>query len=286
MAYNLDSYFVDLDEITNYLMSNPFVTSSDFFYGSKREIPKEIQERVERAYEYRGTIIDNSDLERISPFLAGTDDEELRERNKVYFTFTWDLQDWQKEKSLRNKCKPYEKSDPIFQETKLWERLTTNDQDLVELTRDDEIEDEIIKIKENYYRTDGSLNPSTIRFLKSLFHDYPESKLWLRLSGGEKYSTKPLKILNEEAIIPAEKAWWKKLELHHNGKRKVAEYQNIDISLPTNQDRYWDKKVRGIDKLQVEWHRKNPDSLSMMMEELPERWLRVLPNSSLHFYSI
>ncbi len=40
--------------------------------------------------------------------------------------------------------------------------------------------------------------------------------------------------------------------------------------MPENFERYWDKNVKGINKLQVEWHRKNPDCLSMMMEELPE----------------
>lgn len=221
MAYDLDNYFDDLDEITNFLMSNPFITSTDFFYDRNKEIPEEIQKRVDRAYNFRATIIDKNDLERINPFIASIEDDDLKERNKVNFTFTWDLQDWQIEKELRNRCKPYEKSDPIFQETKLLERLTTNDKDLVEINREDEIEDEIIKINQNYYRTDRSLNASTIRFLKTLFLQYPDSKLWIRLSSGKKYSNKPLKILNEEAIIPADKVWWKKLEITTMEKPKL-----------------------------------------------------------------
>lgn len=273
MSYNLDTYFQDLDDIANFLISNPFITTTDFFYDREKEIPVDIKEKVQRAHDYRATIIDNNDLARIRPLIEAIEDEDLKKRNTVYFTFIWDIQDWQREKEIRNRCKPYENTDAIFNGTDLWDKLTTNDQDLVELAKDDEIDDEIIKIKGKYYRTDRSLNAETIRFLKKLFIQYPDAKLWLRLASNEIYNAKPPKFLLEEVIVPADKLWWKTLAVYHNGKGKVSEYQNIDISLPENIDRFWDKKIKGIDKLQVEWHRKSADVLSMMMEELPEMTL-------------
>lgn len=273
MSYDLGTYMQDLDDLANFLISNPFITTTDFFYNRDKDIPTEIMEKVTRAHDYRATIIDANDLARIRPLIEGIDDEDLKKKNTVYLTFIWDIQDWQQEKSIRSRCKAYEATDAIFKGTGLWDKLTTSAMDLVELSREDEIDDEIIKIKDRYYRTDRSLNAETIRFLKKLFSQYPESKLWLRLAGNEIYTTKPPKMLLEEVIIPADKLWWKTLAVFHNGKGQVTEYQNIDISLPENIARFWDRRIKGIDKLQVEWHRKNPDLLSMMMEELPEMTL-------------
>jgi hypothetical protein len=274
MNYDLDSYMQDLDNIANFLISNPFIVITDFFHNREKEIsneiPNEIKEKFKKAHDYRATIIDDNDFARVKPLVEGIEDEEQRKKNIVYFTFILDLQDLQKENDIRTRCKSYKLTDAIFNGTNLWDKLAMGDKDLVELSHEDEVNDEIIKIEEKYFRVDRSLSIGTIRFLKKLFIQYPQSKLWLRLACNEIYDTEPPHLFLEEAIIPADKFWWKTLAVYHNGKGKVAEYQNIDISLPENIDRFWDRKVKCIEKLQIEWHRKSEDLLSMMMEELPE----------------
>lgn len=270
MNYDLDTYFSDLDEIADFMIRHPFETAYDLLKGQNDQFTDPILQTVGRALQFRISTIDAHDLARVRPLVDGMKDEVQKTKNIGHFIFTFDLQDRQREKEIRLRCKPYAASDPIFAGTDIWDRLTTNDQDLVEITRADEIDDEIIKIDGKYFRTDRGINTETIRLLKQSFSEFPGAKLWLRLASNEIYNKKPLKLLFEEAIIPANRTWWKQLKIYHNDTGQKAVYQNIDITLPENYDRYWDKMVRRIDKLQIEWHRKSSDLLTMMMEELPE----------------
>ncbi len=199
MSYGLEEYLKDLDTISEFLINNPFVNTSNLLIKDNEKVTAAIKSTTERANEFRATIIDKNDLARIRPLVESITDDELKKRNIAYFTFILDLQEWQKEKEIRLRYKLYEINDPIFIDTDLWNKRTTNEGfTLREQGYEDEIDDEIIKIKGKYYRTDRSLNSETIRFLKKLFAEFPTSKLWLRLSCKEKYNTKPSKLLLEE----------------------------------------------------------------------------------------
>lgn len=119
-----------------------------------------------------------------------------------------------------------------------------------------------------YYQLEPFLNSAIYTISKTSF---PNSKFFIRLNPLFASTSKPLFMINEEVLRPANPHWWRKLNIHRRHK-EGASYKLFPKE-PTKDDYqdYWEYHALGIRRLDVIAKRNGNGNLSMMIEELSDR---------------
>lgn len=125
--------------------------------------------------------------------------------------------------------------------------------------------DGIVELEGGYARLDPMLSPSIVHTLAQEFRDAP---LYVRLDPEFAETNPPPQLLLEAIMVPARHRWWRDLGLRHR-EQTGAQYSLIPPTLPGDDvAAYIEYHVKGFRKLETITQRKDPDHLTMMLEEL------------------
>lgn len=123
----------------------------------------------------------------------------------------------------------------------------------------------IVEFKGGYARLEPMLSPSIIHTLAQEFQDAP---LYVRLDPEFAETSPPSQLLLEAIMVPARYRWWQDLGLRHR-EQTGAQYSIVPPTSPGDDvDAYVEYHVKGFRKLETITQRKDPDHLTMMLEEL------------------
>ena len=192
--------------------------------------------------------------------------------------------------NLKNRYNKYSQNQNLFLNNKLFNPIRKRengnpDYELIELEAVSSIDDsEVVKIDNGYAKIDSFLNPNIVWWSKTTF---PESPIFLRLNPEFQSREEPLRMLNEEILMPADPSWWKKLKIHKNNTSGSSYVIQDPVTPVGNLQKHWDYHVNGIRNLQVFCKRNNSGNLSIMFEELSVKYINsgVLLGRCIHFDS-
>ncbi|GJI97625.1 hypothetical protein RugamoR57_43430 [Duganella caerulea] len=125
--------------------------------------------------------------------------------------------------------------------------------------------DGIVELEGGYARLDPMLPPAIVHTLAQQFREAP---LYIRLDPEFAENSLPSQLLLEAIMVPARHLWWRDLGLRHR-EQTGAQYSLIPPASPRDDAAaYVEYHVKGFRKLETITQRKDPDHLTMMLEEL------------------
>lgn len=219
-------------------------------------------------------ILTEEDIKKYKEYLAIPLLSNLSDEQKIsLFYLSNDVYTYTLEIDISEKCVLYDKTLPIFKaEISLFNHIRKKengdlDLELISYAELQQVDNsEIIKYHQHYFYLDSSLSQY---LLNDLYNDFPNSNIFVRLNPYKAFEKQPLRLLEEEVLIPANPDWIKNLELHKNHKQGCSYIlQNVtpNISL----QKFWDYNVKKIRRLEVIFKRNNNGNLSGMIEEISE----------------
>lgn len=124
---------------------------------------------------------------------------------------------------------------------------------------------EIYRVGNGFAKLTSQLAPNIANWARDAF---PTAPRFLRLDPWEFHREQPLMRLEEAALVPANPRWLSTLALFPN-TQTFAAYVLEDSDPAADREQFWEYRVQHIRRLEVTARRREPDYLSMMIEELP-----------------
>lgn len=126
-------------------------------------------------------------------------------------------------------------------------------------------EDGVITTCAGVVRLEPFLNASLLTWVEGAA---PGAALWVRLDPYFSANERPLLVLFEAVLLPANPKWWQKLTLH-KGAKDGGQYALQPPANPNDDlEAFWDYRVRHVRRLEVHAVRRKENYLAMMVEEL------------------
>lgn len=188
------------------------------------------------------------------------------EERAAAFCVALELEDLLKRARRNRACKPYDRSQPLFQcAPGMWDRVRAAADEPGDLLLGNDLTwdgtGQLVRIDgKNWSRLDSDLRPDVVR---ALLADR-KGRTFIRL---DPFKVGPqLAPLAEATIRPADPSWWQILEIWPGGE-KHAQYNLNGFSTEDLSD-YWDYHARGLRRLEVSFRRRNSGHFFGSIEEL------------------
>ena len=195
------------------------------------------------------------------------------------FLFCFEIGDAAEQRRFERRFAFYSESDPLFQfDPKLLD--VARERELIPRSSLGEIYDDgTVRIDGGFGRLDRMLAPSIVHTVADAFRD---ARLYLRLDPEIASRTRQPQLLLEAVMVPANPRWWRNLGLH-NGQATGARYEiDSQASAQDDVESYIEYHVRGFRKIETITSRREPNYLTMMLEELEQRSDQLLIGRCIH----
>lgn len=173
---------------------------------------------------------------------------------------------------IRN-CSSYEGDEPIFNEKELSDH---RNKDLIDyrIFKHREPASNIFKFGDIWGYFDRRIPAQFYEWIDNCFADKP---CRIRVEPYEIFSKKPEQMLIECMVIPPQFRWWDRLDIY-TGNTTGSEYILLGDDIKNNRNDYYDYHFLNIRRLEVSETRKEPNYISMMIEEIEEHTNMLNPN--------
>lgn len=221
------------------------------------------------------------DRARAVGFLAtGCFSEMAGDERVAAFVVCFELDDEIKQLDVRRRFQPYDIHQPLFKQSpQLWSDVRDDElvhtRNLRHLGRSG-----LVELPGGWGRLDVFLPPELLRWAQV---EFPHVSTFVRLDPWFAEPEQPPEPLREAAVRPARAGWWTTLALR-NRERDGGHYvlQDSIHPSPATRDEYWEYHVRGVRSLEVHARRDSSGNLSMMLEEVADRFNGTLIGRCVH----
>jgi len=178
---------------------------------------------------------------------------------------TFELEDRVEAVRLAQQCESYSASQPLFR--RLPALLTTaQKEELIPISEMGEIRsDGVVAVMGAFARLGPFVPVAVIEHIRG---EHPRAPLFVRLDPYFVARNEPPVVLMEAVRVPPNPNWWRTLAIRVGAREGgVYELDGTDRAVDDLQA-FWDYRVRGVRRLEASAVRREPDMLSMMLEEL------------------
>jgi hypothetical protein len=223
-------------------------------------------QRLERLIELQAEFTTANDCDRVIGLLAiGFFKNRNNSERLACYLIENEIQKIRTRDEIEHRCRPYSAESDLFRNCPQLLKLI-RDQELIELSAlSQESGSEIMKTSNGYAKLDGFLNPFIVEWSMK---EFKNTKIYARCLQDYYSLEKPLQVMNEEILMPANPSWWKYIELFRYQTTGASYFlQDCAISKETFR-KYWEYNVQKLRSLQFHAKRYNDGRLSMCFEEL------------------
>lgn len=264
---NIDSYFANVGMLAA-LASQKNVAVHELI-----ESPSEHASILDLSVKFRETLLSSKEENELSGYLEfGFFVGRSRRERLACFAMTFDVQHETDRLRLREQCEPYGRTQPLFQNVpSLFERIRrrengNQDFELIDLTAICSVSgSEVYQVENGFTKLSPLLSPGIVNWVQK---EWPSAPTYVRLDANSYSSTRPLQLLAEATLVPANPRWLPDFNLRR-GMKEFAAYELNDRPPSEGQGEYWDYNVRHLRRLEIYVQRREENYLSVMIEELP-----------------
>lgn len=221
------------------------------------------------AIRIRESVSDPSDRQKVEGLLLTGWFNGMPESDRVgSLLATLDVSHQIEERDLEIRCAKYRESDKLFQ---VHPSLLSNarDQELIpRAILTDVMDDGLVQTENGYARLDAMLPSAIVNVLATV---YPQAPLFVRLDPQKAWLQPAKQLLMETILVPANPTWWRNLGLYRGAETGAQYVIDPPGSAGDDINAFVEYHVHGLRKLETIAQRKEPQHLTMMLEELEER---------------
>jgi hypothetical protein len=227
-----------------------------------------LPELLAEALAFRLGFLSEADRHRLGPFLEiGFFPDKDSEVRLASYAVAFEVQEAVDRLRLWRQCEPYSLDQPLFRAApSLFDHVRgpkNEIMDIVSLRQVDE--SEIFEVPNGHSRLTGFLSPAVVNLTQT---KYPNATIYIRLDPYDFHVQRPLRRLDEAAVIPPNPRWLASFNLR-KGMKDRSHYVLEEADPKTDMARWWDYSVRHVRRLECRVERREHDYLTMMVEELP-----------------
>ncbi|MGM5053293.1 hypothetical protein ACD589_00445 [Rhizobium sp. 814_E9_N1_1] len=237
------------------------------------ESPGRYSSIVDPSVQFRETLLSGEEENDLSGYLAiGFFAGRSRRSRLASFAMTFDVQHEATRLRLRAQCEPYSRTQPLFRNVpSLFERIRrkksgNQDYELIDLAAGRSVSgSEVYQVGSGFTKLCPFLSPGIVNWVQK---EWPSARKYVRFDADAYFNTKPLQLLTEATLVPANPRWLPDFSLH-KGMKEFAAYQLQDRPLSEGHGEYWDYHIKHLRRLEIHVQRREDNYLSMLIEELP-----------------
>jgi len=173
---------------------------------------------------------------------------------------------------LQAQCELYSETQPLFRNVpslfgKIRRKETGSlDYELIDVTAVRSVSgSEVYQAGNGYTKLCPLLSPGIVNWVQN---EWPSAPTYVRLDADAYFCKKPLQLLTEATLVPANPRWLPDFSLR-KGMKDFAAYELQDRPISEGHGEYWDYHVRNLRRLEIHVQRRENKYLSMLIEELP-----------------
>lgn len=267
MVLDIDTYFENIRKLAT------VANEANVAIHEMIESPGQHASIVNPSVQFRETLLSGEEENGLSSYLGiGFFAGRSRRARLASFAMTFDVQHEATRLRLRAQCEPYCQTQPLFRNVpSLFERIRrkksgSQDAELIDLLAARSVSgSEVYQAGNGFTKLCPSLSPGIVNWVQK---QWPSAPTYVRLDADVYFSTKPIQLLTEATLVPANPRWLPDFSLR-KGMKNFAAYQLQSRPVSEGHGEYWDYHVRHLRRLEVHVQRREDNYLSMLIEELP-----------------
>ena len=210
---------------------------------------------IDRSVKFREILLSGAEENDLSGYLAtGFFAGRSRRARLASFAMTFDVQHEAARLRLRAQCVPYSRTQQLFQKVpSLFERIRrkesgNQDYELIDLAAVRSVAgSEVYQAGSGFTKLCPLLSPGIVNWVQK---EWPSAPTYVRLDADAYFGAKPLQLLTEATLVPANPRWLPDFSLR-KGMKDFAAYHLQDRPPSEGPGEYWDYHVRHLRRLEV-----------------------------------
>lgn len=262
----LCAYLSEIDRI-----ADDCLDKSTSVHEYMEKLTSESADTVEELIQFRKELLTQLDCELVSGYLATGLFRNYDHLERIaLLNITFEIERLKAKKGIVDRCKTYDPGQPLFKRIPelLGHIQDSSRPELIDYGILTPIDDsEIVSFRNKYAKIDAYLHPGIVSWSRA---NFPNSPMFVRLEPDRVYTTRPLRRLYEEILVPANPNWWRNLSIRNRTKTGASYFLEDCKLLQKTAGQIWEYRIKHLRRLEVSARRDNNGYLSMMLEELNE----------------
>lgn len=255
---DIDEYFRSIEGLAKQIAQDG-IAPQDFV-----EHPKEHADLVSDCVTFKETLLTAQEENELSGYLPlGFFTGNTRRQRLASFAFCFDLQHAADLLDVKRQCDPYRIDQPLFKgEPELFKSVRQSaggearQKELIALQSIQSVSgSEVYRVGKGYGKLCRFLSPGIVNWSHT---NFPNSETFVRLDPYQYYSEKPVQLLTEATLVPANPRWLGDFSLR-KGMKDFASYQLLERRPAEAPAEFWDYRIRHLRRLEVHVARRKDD---------------------------